>query len=197
MEKVISIQDFANTYFTSKVEDRHIDDWVPVLQKFIYSFIRNYYNIDTPDDLYQICWIGCLKAIKVFDITKGVCFTTFLGRCMRNELLMYYRKMKKHEKVISLEGAISEDTDGHILELQEILGNTELDSDLSIQRLESTINEYINNQTGRDKDILIRYILNEETQVTIANKIGVSQSYVSRIIKKHIKKIKQLYNNSY
>lgn len=197
MEKVISIQDFANTYFTSKVEDRHIDDWVPVLQKFIYSFIRNYYNIDTPDDLYQICWIGCLKAIKVFDITKGVCFTTFLGRCMRNELLMYYRKMKKHERVISLEGAISEDTDGHILELQEILGNTELDSDLSIQRLESTINEYINNQTGRDKDILVRYILNEETQVTIANKIGVSQSYVSRIIKKHIKKIKQLYSNSY
>lgn len=197
MEKVMSIQDFADTYFTSKVEDRHIDDWVPVLQKFIYSFIRNYYNIDTPDDLYQICWIGCLKAIKVFDITKGVCFTTFLGSCMRNELLMYYRKIKKHEKVISLEGAISEDTDGHILELQDILGNTELDSDLSIQRLELTINEYINNQTGRDKDILIRYILKEETQVTIANKIGVSQSYVSRIIKKHIKKIKQLYSNSY
>lgn len=197
MEKVMSIQDFANTYFTSKVEDRHIDDWVPVLQKFIYSFIRNYYNIDTPDDLYQICWIACLKAIKVFDITKGVCFTTFLGRCMRNELLMYYRKIQKHTKVISLENAISEDTDGHILELQDILGSTELENDLIANRLESTINEYINNQTGRDKDILVRYILNEETQVTIANKIGVSQSYVSRIIKKHIKKIKQLYSNSY
>lgn len=197
MEKVMSIQDFANTYFTSKVEDRHIDDWVPVLQKFIYSFIRNYYNIDTSDDLYQICWIACLKAIKVFDITKGVCFTTFLGRCMRNELLMYYRKIQKHTKVISLENAISEDTDGHILELQDILGSTELENDLIANRLESTINEYINNQTGRDKDILVRYILNEETQVTIANKIGVSQSYVSRIIKKHIKKIKQLYSNSY
>lgn len=197
MEKVMSIQDFADTYFTSKVEDRHIDDWVPILQKFIYSFIRNYYNIDTPDDLYQICWIGCLKAIKVFDITKGVCFTTFLGRCMRNELLMYYRKMKKHEKVISLEGAISEDIDGHILELQEILGSTELDNDLSIQRLESTINEYINNQTDRDKDILVRYILKGETQVTIAANIKMSQSYVSRIIKRHINRIKQLYSNSY
>lgn len=195
MEKVMSIKDFADIYFTSKAEDRHIDDWVPVLQKFIYSFIRNYYNIDTPDDLYQICWIGCLKAIKVFDITKGICFTTFLGSCMRNELLMYYRKIKKHEKVISLEGAISEDTDGHILELQEILGSTELDSDLKIQRLESTINEYINNQTDRDKDILIRYILKGETQVTIAADMEMSQSYISRLIKRHIKRIKQLYNN--
>lgn len=197
MEKVMSIKDFSELYFTSKVEDRHIEDWVPVLQKFIYSFIRNYYNIDTPDDLYQICWIACLRAIKVFDITKGVCFTTFLGRCMRNELLMYYRKIQKHAKVISLESIVSEDTDGHILELQEILGSTELDSDLKANGLEVTINEYINNQTDRDKDILIRYILKEETQKTIAASIGVSQSYVSRIIKKHINKIKQLYSNNY
>lgn len=197
MEKVMSIKDFADTYFTSNVEDRHIEDWVPVLEKFIYGFIRNYYNIDTRDDLYQICWIACLKAIKVFDITKGICFTTFLGRCMRNELLMYYRKIQKHTKVISLENAISEDTDGHTLELQEILGSTELENDLIANRLESTINEYINNQVGRDKDILIRYILKEETQKTIAASIGMSQSYVSRIIKKHINKIKQLYSNSY
>ena len=148
------------------------------------------------EDLVSIGTIGLLKGIKTFSIDKNIKLATYASRCIDNEILMFLRKNKKVKTEISLDESLSFDADGNELHLEDILGT---ESDIVTKPLEDELNkklmfEEINKLSSRDKQIIaMRYGLfnqEERTQKEVAEILGISQSYISRIEKKVIKKLK-------
>jgi len=149
------------------------------------------------EDLVSIGTIGLIKGINTYKVGKNIKLATYASRCIDNEILMYLRKNKKRNLDISLEDSLSYDQEGNELRLEDILGT---DKDLVSNELENKdlkialINE-INKLPNRDKQIMkLRYGLfgsDEMTQKELARKLNISQSYISRIEKKVIKKIKE------
>ena len=154
-------------------------------------------NIDL-EDLVSIGTIGLIKGINTYKMGKNIKLATYASRCIDNEILMFLRKNKKRKTEISFEDSLSYDADGNELHLEDVLGT---DSDIVTKELEDKIErkiliEEIEKLNERDKKIMIlRYGLfgNEEvTQKDVADMLGISQSYISRIEKKVIKKLKNI-----
>ena len=154
-------------------------------------------NIDL-EDLVSIGTIGLIKGINTYKMGKNIKLATYASRCIDNEILMFLRKNKKRKTEISFEDSLSYDTDGNELHLEDVLGT---DSDIVTKELEDKIErkiliEEIEKLNERDKKIMIlRYGLfgNEEvTQKDVADMLGISQSYISRIEKKVIKRLRSL-----
>ena len=150
------------------------------------------------EDLVSIGTIGLMKGIKTFSMDKNIKLATYASRCIDNEILMFLRKNKKIKTEISLDESLSFDADGNELHLEDVLGT---EADLITKPLEDELNkklmlEEINKLSKRDKEIIImRYGLNgndEKTQKEVANILGISQSYISRIEKKVIKRLKSI-----
>ena len=129
---------------------------------------------------------------------KNIKFATYASRCIANEILMYIRKNKKRKQEISLEDSLNYDNEGNELHLEDVLGT---DSDLVSDEFEKSqerkyIAREINKLQGRERQIMIlRYGLNNTesyTQKEVADMLGISQSYISRIEKKVIKNIRNL-----
>ena len=129
---------------------------------------------------------------------KNIKLATYASRCIDNEILMFLRKNKKRKTEISFEDSLSYDADGNELHLEDVIGT---DGDIVTKELEDKIEkrlliEEIQKLNERDKKIMIlRYGLfgNEEvTQKDVADMLGISQSYISRIEKKVIKKLKSI-----
>ena len=163
-------------------------------------FLAKKYENTTYDieDLVSIGSIGLIKGIETYKIDKNIKLATYASRCISNEILMFLRKNKKRKTEVSLEETLNYDVDGNELHLEDILG-TEVD--LVPNMYENVVDkEYlaqeISSLNARDKQIMIlRYGLNntkEYTQKEVAEMLGISQSYISRIEKKVIKKLKQL-----
>ena len=154
-------------------------------------------NIDL-EDLVSIGSIGLIKGINTYKMGKNIKLATYASRCIDNEILMFLRKNKKRKTEISFEDSLSYDADGNELHLEDVLGT---DSDIVTKELEDKIErkiliEEIEKLNERDKKIMIlRYGLfgNEEvTQKDVADMLGISQSYISRIEKKVIKRLKNI-----
>ena len=154
-------------------------------------------NIDL-EDLVSIGTIGLIKGINTYKMGKNIKLATYASRCIDNEILMFLRKNKKRKTEISFEDSLSYDADGNELHLDDVLGT---DSDIVTKELEDKIErkiliEEIEKLNERDKKIMIlRYGLfgNEEvTQKDVADMLGISQSYISRIEKKVIKRLKNI-----
>ena len=154
-------------------------------------------NIDL-EDLVSIGTIGLKKGINTYKMGKNIKLATYASRCIDNEILMFLRKNKKRKTEISFEDSLSYDADGNELHLEDVLGT---DSDIVTKELEDKIErkiliEEIEKLNERDKKIMIlRYGLfgNEEvTQKDVADMLGISQSYISRIEKKVIKRLKNI-----
>ena len=154
-------------------------------------------NIDL-EDLVSIGTIGLIKGINTYKMGKNIKLATYASRCIDNEILMFLRKNKKRKTEISFEDSLSYDADGNELHLEDVLGT---DSDIVTKELEDKIErkiliEEIEKLNDRDKKIMIlRYGLfgNEEvTQKDVADMLGISQSYISRIEKKVIKRLKNI-----
>ena len=129
---------------------------------------------------------------------KNIRLATYASRCISNEILMFIRKNKKRNKDVSLEDALSYDYEGNELHLEDIVGTNE---DLVYKEYEKMVDiemlkKYIDSLGERDKQIMVmRYGLDksrEYTQKEVANILGISQSYISRIEKKVIKKLKNV-----
>ena len=150
------------------------------------------------EDLVSIGTIGLIKGIKTFSKDKNIKLATYASRCIDNEILMYLRKNKRVKTEISFDESLSLDADGNELKLEDILGT---DADIVTKNLEKeterelVMNE-INKLNDRDKEIIVlRYGLlghKEMTQKEVADLLGISQSYISRIEKKVIKRLKNL-----
>ena len=152
------------------------------------------------EDLVSIGTIGLIKGINTYKVDKNIKLATYASRCIDNEILMYLRKNKKRNADVSLEDSLSYDAEGNELRLEDILG-TEPDivtKELEDSDLKRIMLEEINNLPKRDKEIMkLRYGLfgeDEITQKELAKKLNISQSYISRIEKKVIKKIKDKVN---
>ena len=153
------------------------------------------------EDLVSIGSIGLIKGINTFSKDKNIKLATYCSRCIDNEILMYLRKTKKSKTDISFEESLSFDADGNELHLEDILGTDKdivtkgLDDELDKQLLRKELNKL----NKRDKEIMcLRYGLNgykEMTQKDVAEKLNISQSYISRIEKKVIKRLKSVIKN--
>ena len=152
-------------------------------------------NVDQ-DDLISIGTIGLIKGINSFDDSKGVRLATYIARCIDNEILMHLRSTKKLGAEVYLEDPIGKDKDDNTVTLQEVLENNdkaiedEVDIKFKIKKLYSKMKEVLKT---REKTILeLRFGLNGEkpkTQNQIADMMGISRSYVSRIETKAIGKL--------
>lgn len=152
------------------------------------------------EDLVSIGSIGLIKGIKTYKIDKNIKLATYASRCIANEILMFLRKNKKRRGEISLEDALNYDSEGNELHLEDILGT---DNDIVIKAFEDKmdkqlLSKHLNDLDNREKQIMIlRYGLNntkEFTQKEVAEMLGISQSYISRIEKKVISKLQNILN---
>ena len=166
------------------------------------------------EDLVSIGSVGLIKGVNTYKLDKNIKLATYASRCIDNEILMFLRKNKKRRGEISFEDNLSYDSEGNELHLEDILG-TEIDYvpneyekilnkqilDIVTKGLEKEIEKKmlyneIENLNERDKKIMVlRYGLfgtDEMTQKDVANLLGISQSYISRIEKKVIRKLKNL-----
>lgn len=152
------------------------------------------------EDLVSIGTIGLIKGINTFSKDKNIKLATYASRCIDNEILMYLRKNKRIKAEVSIDASLSLDGEGNELHLEDVLGT---DPDIVTRGIEEEaerkimINEVMHLKP-RDRDIMIlRYGLmgeKELTQKEVAEKLGISQSYISRIEKKVIKRLKMLVN---
>lgn len=150
------------------------------------------------DELISIGTVGLIKAIDSFDASKGTRLATYASRCIENEILMLFRNNKKQKSEVYLEDPIGVDKEGNEFCLMDILSNDKdsvldkVESNLQIKALYKKLGESL---TGRESSILImRYGLIDgkcKTQREIAMNLGISRSYVSRIEKKALKKLKK------
>ena len=149
------------------------------------------------EDLVSIGTIGLIKGISTYKVDKNIKLATYASRCIENEILMYLRKNKKRNADVSLEESLSYDSEGNELHLEDILGTEDdiVTKNIEDDDMKKTLIEEINKLPKRDKEIIsLRYGLfgkKEITQKELAKKLNISQSYISRIEKKVIKKIKE------
>lgn len=156
-------------------------------------------NPNDQDDLISIGTIGLIKAVNTFDGSKGTKFATYASKCIDNEILMYFRSQKKSAQDISINEPIDSDSEGNPLTLMDIVSIEDTIADDINDKIEITkLYEYIealNNE--REKEIIImRYGLYGTvpmTQKQIAKKLDISRSYVSRIEKRVLEKLRNKF----
>jgi len=150
------------------------------------------------EDLVSIGTIGLIKAVQTFDVEKNIKLATYASRCIENEILMYLRKNNRKKSEISFDDPLNIDWDGNELKLSDIMGTEE---DIIYKKIEEEVDRDLlklamNRLTEREKRILIlRYGLRKtgetKTQKDVADLLGISQSYISRLEKRIIKKLQK------
>ena len=170
--------------------------------RLVAHIIKKYYTqACDQDDLISIGTIGLIKGISTYDPQKGVRLATYASKCIENEILMYFRSLKKIAGDLSLSDAIDSDGEGNNLSLMDVLfiDDNMLDR-LSLKENCTSLRKHISEAlTPREAEIIIlRYGLNNRpprTQREIAAICGISRSYVSRIEKKAVEKLRQCFEN--
>lgn len=151
------------------------------------------------EDLISIGTIGLIKAVSSYNSSKNVKLATYAAKCIDNEILMYLRAGKKYNSDLYLEEPIGNDNEGNEIVMMDIISGSTEDIEESIykkQQIEILFNK-LDVLDEREKEIIImRYGLfntDEMTQIEIAKKMGISRSYVSRIEKKALEKLKKCF----
>ena len=153
------------------------------------------------DDLVSIGTLGLIKGIETFKIDKNIKLATYASRCIENEILMYLRKTQKSRQEYSLDEVLSIDSEGNEMVLSDIIGSNEPLALTKITEEEDIKNLYyaIDKLSKREKEIIIlRYGLYGVTALTqkeVADKMGISQSYISRLEKRIIEKMRHEIEN--
>ncbi len=152
------------------------------------------------EDLTSIGSIGLIKAVKTFKPEKNIKLATYASRCIENEILMFLRKNSKTKSEISFDEPLNVDWDGNELLLLDILGTEE---DITYKDIEADVNKKLLNDAlkklnDREREIMfLRFGLGkieEKTQKEVADMLGISQSYISRLEKKILNTLKKDIN---
>lgn len=153
------------------------------------------------EDLVSIGSIGLVKAINTFKLDKNIKLATYASRCIENEILMFLRKNNKLKLEVSLDEPLNVDYDGNELLLSDIIGTDDdlVNKEIENQEQKQAMYRALNDLNPRERQILImRYGLNgqdELTQKDVADHLGISQSYISRLEKKIIRKLRSKLNH--
>ena len=149
------------------------------------------------EDLVSIGTIGLMKGVNTFKASKNIKLATYASRCIENEILMFLRRSNRIKGEISIDEPLNQDGDGNELLLSDILGT---DSDIVSKEIEDEVDKRLlrgcmNKLNEREKSIMeLRFGFktgNEKTQKEVADMMGISQSYISRLEKKIISKMKR------
>ena len=151
----------------------------------------------TVEDLISIGTIGLIKAVNTFDATKKIKLATYASRCIENEILMFLRRTSKHKMEVSIDEPLNVDWDGNELLLSDILGtepdvvNKNIEAETEKELLRSALSKL----SAREREIMqLRFGLEgnmEQTQKEVADRLGISQSYISRLEKRIIKRLRK------
>lgn len=168
--------------------------------RLVAHIIKKYYqNLGGQDDLVSIGTIGLIKAIDTYDISKNIKLSSYASRCIENEILMHFRNNKKSSQDVSLNDTIDTDKDGNPLTLMDIMAvDDSIIDDLDRKMNLAVLDSYIRSElTDREREIIVaRYgLYGHEAlpQRVIAQKLGISRSYISRIEKKALEKLRDRY----
>ena len=171
--------------------------------RLVAHIIKKYYNVSTDqEDLISIGTIGLIKAVSTFDYAKKTRFATYASRCIENEILMHFRSLKKSAGDVYFDEPIDTDKDGNTLTLIDIIAEDDgiidkIDLNIKSEQLYRFIDECLDE---RETDIIKRryglYGLKPLTQREVAEQLGISRSYVSRIEKKALQTLKKKYDKT-
>lgn len=171
--------------------------------RLVSHIIRKYYSsYENPDELLSIGSLGLIKAVDSFKPGFGTRFATYGARCVQNEILMFFRSKKKRNADVSINDTIDIDKDGNPLTYLDIISTEEtIERDLDLKVYFEKIKELVETVLPpREKQIIIlRYGLNgyqPRTQREVAKHLGISRSYVSRIEKKALERMKEGFGTS-
>ena len=170
--------------------------------RLVSHIIKKYYSsYEYPDELLSVGSLGLIKAVDSFKPSFGTRFATYGAKCVQNEILMFFRSKKKRGIEISINDQIDVDKDGNPLTYLDIISQTEsIESDLDMKAHIEKIRELVDTVLlPREKEIIIlRYGLKgyqPRTQREVARHLGISRSYVSRIEKKALEKMKDAFGD--
>ncbi len=167
--------------------------------RLVMHIVKKYYYKDTEiDDLVSIGTIGLIKGIETYKPEKGNRLATYCARCIENEVLMHFRKNRKNERNVYIFDSIDTDKDGNALTYSDILtDNTDVIEQIDEKIKLSKLSGFLDTLDEREKKIIsYRFGVlgaNELTQQEIADKMGISRSYVSRIEKSALKKLREKF----
>ena len=168
--------------------------------RLVLSVIKRFSgSAENVDDLFQIGCIGLIKSINTFNPEKNIKLATYASRCIENEILMYLRRNNKTKMEVSIDEPLNVDWDGNELLLSDILGT---DEDVIYRGIENEgerklLMNAVSKLSKREKTIVrLRFGLGtvdgqEMTQKEVANLLGISQSYISRLEKKIMRQLKK------
>ena len=170
--------------------------------RLVSHIIRKYYSsYEYPDELLSVGSLGLIKAVDSFKPTFGTRFATYGARCVQNEILMFFRGNKKRINEVSINDQIDIDKDGNPLTYLDIISHTEsiesdLDMKVHVEKIRGLVDSVL---LPREKEIIVlRYGLKgyqPRTQKDVAKYLGISRSYVSRIEKKALEKMKDAFGD--
>ena len=168
--------------------------------RLVAHIVKKYYASGCEqDDLISIGTIGLIKAVSTFKSNKGIRLATYAARCIENEILMHFRNLKKTAQDVYISEPIDTDKEGNALTLIDIIADTaevaeEIDTKLKLDKLKVLLSTSL---TKRELEIInMRYGLGGEEELTqkeIAKKLGISRSYVSRIEKATLEKLRRMF----
>ena len=168
--------------------------------RLVAHIVKKYYNVQADsDDLVSIGTIGLIKAIDSYDPSKSAKLSSYASRCIENEILMYLRSRKKNALDISLDETIDSDKDGNALTLIDILADeTDISEQTALKLNSERAAVLLGRLPERERTVVeLRYGLNGEeplTQKETAQLLGISRSYVSRIEKKAISALSDMFS---
>ena len=152
------------------------------------------------DDLISVGTIGLIKAVNSYNAEKNIKLATYASRCIENEILMHLRRTVRLKAEVSFDEPLNTDWEGNELLLSDVMGT---DGDVVYKKIESSVEDDLLRQalkrlSGREREIIeMRYGLagyDELTQKEVADKLGISQSYISRLEKKIISRLKKEFS---
>lgn len=171
--------------------------------RLVAHIVKKFTNSLEADDLLSVGTIGLIKAIDTFDYSKKVQLSTYAARCINNEILMLIRSNKKHKNVVSLSSLTTNSEDDKDLELKDVLASEEeeifvqVENNLMLQKIKKIIDSKLDER--EQKVIKLRYGIDCEkalTQKEVADVLGISRSYISRIENKTLNVIREEFDKS-
>ncbi len=166
--------------------------------RLVSHIVRKYYSsAPSPEDLVSIGTIGLAKAVDTFAVEKGARFATYAAKCIQNEILMHFRSQKKHSAEVSLNETIDIDRDGNPLTYIDVIcADEDVAEEIDRKVMTGKMLDYVNTRlTPRERQIVImRYGLGgirPYAQREVAAVLGISRSYVSRIEKSALEKLRE------